>query len=133
MPKSRQTKVKGITQATKEKVWRRQKGLSILSNRPITVAQCCCHYIGRGVRGVGYEWNIVGLTPEEHRLLDENKPIPVNNRKRWTNAEAQILIKNHLILNYIGWSEEACEYDKYKFSEEEYGVKPREIPVRRKR
>lgn len=119
------TKAKQITLATKQKVWERQKGVSILSHYPITKEMCCCHFIGRGEKsGVGYEWNIVGLTPDEHRLLDENKPIG-----RYTNQEAQTLLRNHLILNYKGWSEDKCSYHKY-WEEKDYGVTRRNESIR---
>ena len=115
------TKAKQITPQTKEKVWRRQHGRSLLSNKSITKEMCCCHVVGRGNSGVGYEWNIVGLTPDEHRELDESKPITIDGKVRWTNEEAQTLIRNHLILNYENWSESNCKYKKYK-KEGEYGV-----------
>lgn len=116
------TKAKQITPATKKKVWKRQKGRSILSNHPISVEMCCCHYVGKGERsGVGYEWNIVGLLPDEHRQLDENKPITVNGRIRYTNSEAQSIIGNHLKRHYNGWSREKCSYHKY-YEEKDYGV-----------
>lgn len=115
------TKAKQITTRTKEKVFKRQNGKSILSGETITLEQCCCHFIGRGLGGVGYEWNIVGLTADEHRLLDENKPIIVRGKVRYTNQEAQTLIRNHLILNYSGWSVDKCKYKKW-FEEQDYGV-----------
>lgn len=115
------TKAKQISMETKRKVWERQKGRSILSYLPISIEECCCHFVGRGVSGVGYEWNIIGLTQEEHRLLDENKPIKVNGRDRYTNKEAQTLIRNHLILNYDGWALEKCKYHKY-WEEKDYGI-----------
>lgn len=127
---NRQTKVKAITQKTKEKVWNRQHGHSLLGGDFITVSECCCHYRGRGVQGVGYEWNIIGLTPTEHQLLDENKDIIINGRFICTHEQALTRIRNHLMANYIGWSEEKCIYDKYKFEESEYGVKRREKPFR---
>lgn len=119
------TKAKQITPKTKQKVFERQGGRSILSKYPITVEMCCCHYVGKGEKsGVGYEWNIVGLTPEEHRQLDLNQPIKVGGRIRWTNEQAQTIIRNHLVQNYDGWSREKCSYHKY-WKEEDYGVKRR--------
>lgn len=110
------TKAKQIDPKTKQLVWERQNGRSILSHMSITKEMCCCHFVGRGVSGVGYQWNIVGLTPEEHRLLDENKPIG-----RYTNQEAKTLIRNHLIINYDNWTLEGCKYHK-GWSEEDYGI-----------
>ena len=116
------TKAKQITSQTKKAVWDRQKGLSLLSRQAISVEMCCCHYVGRGEKsGVGYEWNIVGLTPTEHMELDQNKPITFNGRKLYTNDEAQTLIHNHLLLNYEGWTKEKCSYHKY-WKEEDYGI-----------
>lgn len=110
------TKAKSITPQTKQKVWERQKGVSILSHLVISKEMCCCHFAGRGVSGVGYEWNIVGLTAEEHRLLDENKPVG-----RYTNEQAKTLIRNHLILNYNNWTLEKCKYHK-GWEEQDYGI-----------
>ena len=116
------TKAKQIKPETKEVVWKRQRGRSLLSGHPITVEMCCCHYIGKGEKsGVGYEWNIVGLLPEEHSELDLNKPIKVNGRIRYTNEEAQTIIGNHLNRSYKGWTREKCSYHKY-FEEKDYGV-----------
>ena len=116
------TKAKQIKPDTKEAVWKRQRGRSLLSGHPITVEMCCCHYIGKGEKsGVGYEWNIVGLLPEEHSELDLNKPIKVNGRIRYTNEEAQAIIGNHLNRSYKGWTREKCSYHKY-FEEKDYGV-----------
>ena len=116
MVKGDYTKAKGITLQTKEKVFKRQHGRSLLSNIPITVNQCCCHVLGRGRGGVGYEWNIIGLTYNEHRLLDENKPI-----YGVSNDEVVERIKDYLRSEYDGWSEEKCHYHKY-FKEADYGV-----------
>lgn len=115
------TKAKQISQETKQKVYDRQNGKSVLSGLAITKEMCCCHFIGRGLGGVGYEWNIIGLTPEEHRQLDLNQTIYVGKMPRWTNKEAHIIIQNHLNLNYNGWSIEKCKYQKYK-KEEDYEV-----------
>lgn len=117
------TKAKQISKETKQAVYDRQHGMSLFSHHPITVEMCCCHYVGRGEKsGVGYEWNIVGLTPEEHRELDLNKPITVNGREKYTNKEAHALIHNHLMKMYLGWSREKCSYHKW-FTEEDYGVR----------
>ena len=125
MAKGDFTKAKQITPATKQKVWERQKGRSIISGLPITVEMCCCHFIGRGEKsGVRYEWNIVGLTPEEHRALDENKPLIVNKRERFSNREMQTIIHNHLVENYEGWTLAKCSYHKY-WGEKDYDVKKR--------
>lgn len=125
MAKGDYTKAKKITQKTKQAVYERQKGRSILSGIPISISMCCCHFVGRGEKsGVGYEWNIVGLTPEEHMFLDQNKPMwfYINgNVKALTNAEMQQKIEQHLKENYIGWSREKCSYHKY-WEEKDYEV-----------
>lgn len=122
MAKGDYTKAKQITMDTKKRVWERQGGKSVISNYPITVEMCCCHYIGRGEdSGVGYEWNVVGLTPEEHQLLDQNKNLVRNGRVWYTNEQMQTIIRNHLIENYVGWTREKCSYHKY-WKEEDYKV-----------
>lgn len=83
------------------------------------------HFVHRSASGIGYEWNIIALTPEEHRAVHDHKPIKVNGRERYTPAEFDTLMRNHLILNYDGWTVEKCKYHKY-WSEEDYGIKKRE-------
>ena len=125
MAKGDLTKAKQISPETKKKVWERQNGRSVVSGFPISVEMCCCHFIGRGEKsGVGYEWNVVGLTTDEHRLLDENKPLKINGRIRYSNAEMQTIIHNHLVENYEGWALAKCSYHKY-WKEEDYDVKRR--------
>lgn len=121
MGKSNLTKVKEITIETKQKVYDRQHG------RSITGAFCPIeygsfhHFIGRGVGGHGYEWNIVMLTFDEHRSYHDKKPIKVNGRDRYTIEEFETLMRNHLVMNYANWSVENCKVHKY-FEEADYGV-----------
>lgn len=110
MAKSRLAKAKEISEETKQKVWDRQHGRSI-SGVALTSVEFH-HVIPRPSSGVGYEWNIVALTPEEHRWVHDHQPILVNGAKRYTWDEFQILMKNHLKLNYPRWREEYCAYKK---------------------
>lgn len=125
MAKGDFTKAKQITQKTKQAVYERQKGRSILSGQPITISMCCCHFVGRGEKsGVGYEWNIVGLTPEEHMMLDQNRPLWIyksNSVTKLENSEMHQMIEEHLKENYNGWSKEKCSYHKY-WEEKDYEV-----------
>ena len=111
-----------ITDKTKEAVLKRQKNRSIsgvyLQKGNINYH----HFISVGASGVGYEWNIVALTPLEHRQLHDGSPITINDKPRYTNAEFKTLIRNHFILNYLGWSEKACKYKKGK-KINDYGVR----------
>ena len=121
MAKSNYTKAKEITQETKEKVLKRQDYKSIsgisLSGKQVEFH----HFVSRGCSGVGYEWNIVAILPDEHRRLHDGCSIQVNGKDRYTNQEFKTLIRNHLILNYIGWSEKKCKYKK-GFEEKDYEV-----------
>lgn len=108
-----------VTDAVKDKVLARQKGRSI-SGLFLTDVNFH-HFITVGSRGVGYEWNIVALTPSEHRELHDGADITVNGKKRFTNAEFKSLIRNHLILHYLGWSEDKCRFHR-GWSEEDYEV-----------
>lgn len=60
--KSKRTKACEIKPSVKQKVWERQNGVSIFSGAPITVSECCCHYIPRSKGGLGIEQNILGMT-----------------------------------------------------------------------
>lgn len=120
MAKSRLTKAKEISQETKEIVWERQHGRSISG---VALSQNCefHHVVYRSQSGVGYEWNIVALTSDEHRWVHDHQPILVNGKKRYTWDEFNILMKNHLKLKYEHWSEDRCRFRKYA-EKEDYGV-----------
>ena len=121
MAKSRLTKAKEISQDTKKAVWDRQHGRSI-SGVALTPSNVEFHHVvPRSASGVGYEWNIVAITHEEHRWYHDKCDILVNGRKRYTWMEFKILMKNHLKLHYRNWSEENCKFRKYA-EEEDYGV-----------
>lgn len=121
MAKGDFTKEKQITKETKQKVWERQKGRSIFApHLPITVEECCCHFVSKGQSGVGYEWNIFGCFQrygiDEHKLFDQHKPIG-----NLTSDEVIQVIENHFKRNYIGWSKKKCHYIKGN-KEKDYGI-----------
>lgn len=118
---ARYTEAKSITPETRKAVLERQGGKSI-SGRYLTEGTASFHhYIERSSGGVGYEWNIVALTFDEHRAIHDHQDIKIGKRVLYTYDQFQTLIRNHLIINYDGWSEKACHYRKYA-SEEQYGV-----------
>lgn len=121
MAKSKLTKAKEISQETKQKVWERQQGRSIsgVALSPYNVE--FHHVIPRSASGVGAEFNIVAITSDEHRWYHDHANIKVNGRDRYTWLEFEILMKNHLKLNYDGWSEENVKFKKYK-EFDEYGI-----------
>ena len=82
MAKSNLTKAKEISQATKEKVLERQ-GYRSISGVALNTADFH-HVIYRSNSGIGYEWNVVAITPEEHRLFHDKQDIPVNGRARYS-------------------------------------------------
>lgn len=79
------------------------------------------HVIPRSKSGVGYEWNIVAITSEEHRLYHDHLPIKVYGRELYTWEEFDTIMKNHLKSRYPKWSEQGCRYQKF-FEEEDYGI-----------
>lgn len=83
------------------------------------------HVIYRSDSGIGYEWNIVALTRDEHRWVHDHQPIMVNGRVRYSWDEFNIIMKNHLKKMYEGWSEYSCRFHKY-WEEKDYGVTRRE-------
>lgn len=121
MAKSNLTKAKEISFATKQKVLDRQGNRSITGVYLSQYNTEFHHVIPRSASGIGAEWNIVAITSEEHRAFHDHQYILVNGRKRYTYLEFDILMKNHLKLNYEGWSEENCRFHKYK-DEKDYGV-----------
>lgn len=83
------------------------------------------HVIPRSASGVGYEFNIVAITKDEHRWYHDHCNIQVNGKDRYTYLEFDTLMKNHLKKMYEGWSEYSCQYKKNK-EEKDYGVVRRE-------
>ena len=102
------TKAKAITTSTKKKVWERQKGKSIISGKPITWNECCCHFVSRARGGLGIEENIVGMTYEEHMIFDLNQ---IGNHLAKHKLYRKIA-KEHLEESYPGWNEEMCKWKK---------------------
>lgn len=121
--KSKQTLMKEISLETKMDVMARQGNRSISGVYLPSIESADFHHVvSRGQGGVGLAFNIVALTPMEHRLLHDHNDIPVNGRKRYTWMEFTILIKNHMKLNYYDWREEYCKYHKM-WSVEDYWEK----------
>lgn len=121
MPKSNYTRAKEISLKTKENVLKRQSNKSISGASLYNSNVEFHHVVFRSSSGVGYEWNIVALTSDEHRALHDKQDINVNGRVRYTWQEFEILIKNHLKIKYPNWSEDKCKYHKY-WKEDDYEI-----------
>ena len=120
----RYKEAKSITPECRKAVLERQHYKSISGMYLTEGTASFHHYIERSSSGVGYEWNIVALTFEEHRAIHDHQPIKWGKRVLYTYDQFQTLIRNHLIINYENWSEDRCKYKKHLL-EEEYGVIPR--------
>lgn len=102
-----------ISNETRQEVYQRQKGFSPFGNW--LGNSCDYHHVvnsGLGVKGVGYEWNIIALTREEHRSIHDHQPIKVNGLIKYTYEEAITIMKNHLKICYPNWCEEKCKVHK---------------------
>lgn len=118
------TKAKNISDKTKEIVLKRQDYKSI-TNEPLYNQQVDFHHVlPRSSGGVGYEWNIVALTRQEHREYHDKQNISVRGRPRYTWQELEILMHNRLKRDYVDWSIDKCKYHKY-WKEEDYGIMAR--------
>lgn len=110
-----------VSEKTKAKVLERQGNKSIsgvvLTGKSVEFH----HVVPRSKSGVGYEWNIVAITSEEHRLYHDHLPIKVYGRELYTWEEFDTIMKNHLKARYPKWSEKGCRYQKF-FEEEDYGI-----------
>lgn len=126
MAKSKLTLAKEISDKTRRAVYDRQHGKSISGVALQRNYTDYHHVIPRSSSGVGYEWNIVAITSDEHRRYHDGNDILVNGRVRYTNEEFETLMKNHLKLNYINWSEDKCKYKKF-YEEEDYQIIRRSI------
>lgn len=123
----RYLEAKTITPDTRRAVLERQHNKSI-SGRYLTEGTASFHhYVERSSSGVGYEWNIVALTFEEHRAVHDHQPIKVGKRVLYTYDQFITLIRNHLVINYEGWSENCCKFHK-GWEIEDYGVIRRTRP-----
>ena len=112
---------KQITTDTRRAVLERQNYKSI-SGRYLTEESASFHhFVERSASGLGYEWNIVALTFEEHRAIHDHQPIKWGKRVLYTYDQFITLIRNHLILNYENWSEKKCKYHK-GWEQEDYGI-----------
>lgn len=121
MAKSKATKAKEVTEQTKRIVLERQ-GYRSISGATLKLGATEFHHVRpRSSSGVGYEWNIVALTSEEHRLLHDKKKIKYYDRDRWEYEEFETLIRNHLKINYPNWSYKACKYEK-GYEVKDYGI-----------
>ena len=105
---NKRTKALSITWATKKKVYERQHGMSLFSNKPISINECCCHYIPRSKGGLGIEENIVGMTPQEHMIFDNNL---IGSHKEESDR-MRIRARNHLMEHYEDWKEEKLIWKK---------------------
>lgn len=110
-----------ISEKTRQKVLERQGKRSVSGAGLYPYATEYHHVIPRSSSGVGYEWNIVALTSEEHRCYHDRQPIKVNGRVRFTWEEFDTLIRNHLKIAYVNWTEQNCKYKKYA-DEKDYEV-----------
>ena len=112
---------KEISDNTKKAVMERQ-GYRSISNAFLTEQTASFHhFVPRSSSGVGYEWNVVALTFDEHRAIHDHQPIKVNGRERYSWEEFQTLMRNHLLLRYTNWSVANCKYRKHA-DYEDYGV-----------
>ena len=123
MAKSKRSIATSIPPLVKQKVWERQNGKSLFSPYiPISVEECCCHFIPRSQGGLGIEENIFGCVQRsyrnEHMFFDGNylrgAHDPCVQVTGLTQEEMHTVVRNHLIRNYPDWDEENLKYKKGK-------------------
>lgn len=106
---NKRTKALKISPRVKQLVWIRQGGRSLWSGKPITVEECCCHFVSRARSGLGIEENIIGLTHEEHRIFDLNEP--GDHKDIWFKMRDKA--RKHLQDFYPGWNERDLIFKKW--------------------
>ena len=112
---------KQITTDTRRAVLERQNYASISGRHLTEESASFHHYVERSSSGVGFEWNIVALTFEEHRAIHDHQPIKWGKRVLYTYDQFITLIRNHLIIHYENWTEKGCKYHK-GWEQENYGI-----------
>lgn len=120
MAKSEFLKAKEITIETKKAVLQRQHNRSLASDKYLTLETADFHhYVERGQSGLGYEWNIVAITREEHTNLHSG-----NKVGRYKNKDFEVYMHNYLLKMYKHWTRDNCKYKKW-YAEKDYGVERR--------
>ena len=102
--KHRQTKATEIPKKVKEVVWRRDKGRCILCHEIVSVEYACCHFIPRGLGGLGIPENIYTGCLNCHREQDNG----LNTK------EYDLKVENYLKGIYgVNWDKSKLIYKKY--------------------
>lgn len=113
-------KAKDISLETKIEVLKRQHNRSLASDKYLTLDMADFHhFITRGQSGIGYEWNIIAITREEHIALHSG-----NKVGRFENKDFDIYVQNYLLKMYKHWSRDVCKYHKW-YAPKDYGVERR--------
>ena len=119
----RYREAKQISVDTRRAVLERQNYKSI-SGRYLTEESASFHhYVERSSSGVGFEWNIVALTFNEHRAIHDHQPIKADGSKLvlFTYKKFIEKIVQHFKDNYENWSEDLCKFHK-GWEIEDYGI-----------
>ena len=121
----RYREAKQISVDTRRAVLERQNYKSISGRHLTEESASFHHYVERSSSGVGFEWNIVALTFEEHRAIHDKKDILYDPYRSklvlYTYERFMEKIIEHLKENYEGWSEDLCKFHK-GWEIEDYGI-----------
>ena len=109
MARSNRSKVIEISQKTRRKVMERQDGLSI-TGRSLGNGVNYHHIVSKGSEGVGYEFNVIALTPDEHIEYHRGSSILTEHKGKLNRKEFDQFIDDYMKQIYSNWSRDKCKY-----------------------
>lgn len=106
--------VRRINEITRQNVRKRQDFRSITGIWLGESGGHMHHFISRGRSGVGFEWNLILMTDDEHQQYHNGGLVRVNGTNIvYTHEEFTDKMRDYLISQYDGWSEERCRFHKF--------------------
>ena len=96
----------------------RQDGLSI-TGRSLGNGVNYHHIVSKGSEGVGYEFNVIALTPDEHIAYHRGSAVLTEFKTIRNRKEFDQFIDDYMKNFYPNWSRSKCKYVP-GWSEEDY-------------
>lgn len=109
----RETKKTSISPEVKSTVYLRDHGLCVICGEP---GAPVAHVVRRSAGGLGIEQNIITVCNNCHYALDEGLNLKrLNCLGFFTQSELKQYVRDYMMQQYPGWTEESVKYHKYNF------------------